>query len=148
VIWPIFAGRAGVAAMYLFDTDTISNIFKPVPSATLLTRLAGVEQRHQYIATTTIAEIVYGAWKSNRPRYHLDNLEKILLPAVNILSFDSKAAYACGTIRARMAKEGTALALADLEIAAIAIANGFILVTGNTRHFARIPDLVVENWIV
>jgi len=39
------------------------------------------------------------------------------------------------------------LALADLEIAAIAIANQFILVTGNVRHFTRIPELSVENWL-
>lgn len=134
--------------MYLFDTDVITTIFKPRPASKLLKRLTAVEQRHQYIATTTVAEIVYGAWKSNRPHYHLENLETILLPAVNIIGFDSKAAYVCGTLRARLEKAGTSLALADLEIAAIAIANQFVLVTGNVRHFTRIPELTVENWLV
>lgn len=95
----------------------------------------------------TIAEIVYGAWKSNRPRYHLDNLEKILLPSVNIVVFDSKAACVCGHLRARLEKDGTPLALADLEIAAMAIANNLILVTGNLRHFAGIPERAAENWL-
>jgi len=43
---------------------------------------------------------------------------------------------------------GTALlsALADLEIAAIATVNQFILVTGNVRRFTGFPELSVENW--
>ncbi len=76
------------------------------------------------------------------------NLETLLLPAVNTIGLDSKAAYVCGVLRARLEKAGTPLALADLEIAAIAIANQFILVTGNVRHFTRIPELTVENWLV
>ena len=90
--------------MYLFDTDVVTNIFKRKPAPKLMKRLAAVEQRHQHIATTTVAEIVYGAWKSERPRYHLENLEKILLPAVNVVSLDSKAAYVCGALRARLEK--------------------------------------------
>ncbi len=134
--------------MYLFDTDVITNTLKKRPSAALVSRLAGLEQRLQYISTITVSEIVYGAYKSSRPEYHLDNLEKVLLPAVNIAGFDGKAAYVCGRLRAQLEKQGLSLSLADLEIAAIAIANDFILVTGNTRHFARIPGLQVENWLV
>ena len=133
--------------MYLFDTDIITNIFKKRPFPGLLTRLADVPRKDQHISTVTISEIVYGAYKSDRPTYHLSNLQNILLPAVNILGFDSKAAYACGRIRAFLEKDGTPLALADLEIASIAIANQLILVTGNTRHFSRISGLLVENWI-
>ncbi len=40
------------------------------------------------------------------------------------------------------------LDLADLEIAAIAIAGNFVLVSGNTRHFDRVSELHVENWLV
>ncbi len=75
------------------------------------------------------------------------NLQNILLPAVNILGFDGKAAYTCGRLRAELEKAGTTLALADLEIAAIALANKLVLVTGNSRHFARITGLQVQNWL-
>mgnify|MGYP000968925410 CR=1 FL=1 len=133
--------------MYLFDTDIITNVFKKEPSAFLLHRLAETPRNDQHISAVTISEIVYGAWKSGRPRHHLDNLEKILLPAVNILPFDAKAAYVCGGLRASLERSGTPLALADLEIAAIAMANDLTLVTGNVRHFSRIEDLRVENWL-
>ncbi len=35
---------------------------------------------------------------------------------------------------------------ADLLIAAIALANGCVLVTNNVKHYARVPDLELENW--
>lgn len=133
--------------MYLFDTDIITNILKQRPSATLIERLGAVKQRDQFISTITISEIVYGAMKSSRPAYHLKNLEKILLPSVNIVGFDTKAAYVCGQLRAVLEKKGQPLSLADLEIASIAIAGDFILVTGNTRHFERIDDLLLEDWL-
>ncbi len=139
---------ADVVEMFLFDTDIITNVLKKRPSKTLLKRLSVVPKHDQYISTITISEIVYGAVKSNRPEYHLNNLETILLPSVNVVGFDSKSAYVCGQLRAELEKEGLPLDLADLEIAAIAIAGEFILVTGNTRHFERIPELRLENWIL
>ena len=133
--------------MYLFDTDIITNIFKKQPSKNLLKKLASTSKKQQFISTITISEIVYGAWKCSNPQHHLTNLEKILLPSVNILGFDTKSAYVCGRLRAGLEKEGTPLALADLEIAAITIANELTLVSGNTRHFARIEGLKLENWL-
>lgn len=134
-------------AMFLFDTDTIANIVKSRPSTNLLKRLEKTSKNQQYISTISISEIIYGAEKSQRPDFHLNNLETILLPAVNIVGFDTKAAYVCGRIRAELEKRGTPLDLADLEIASIAIANNLILVTNNVRHFERVPLLQYENWL-
>lgn len=133
--------------MFLFDTDVITNILKKHPSKSLLERLAVVPQHEQFISTITVSEIVYGAVKSNRPEYHLNNLENILLPSVNVVGFDSKSAYICGRLRAELEKKGLPLDLADLEIAAISIAGEFVLVTGNTKHFERISELRIENWL-
>ena len=35
----------------------------------------------------------------------------------------------------------------DMFIAATAIEEDLIVVTGNTEHFSRIPGLKVENWM-
>jgi tRNA(fMet)-specific endonuclease VapC len=134
--------------MYLFDTDIITNVLKKTPSINLLSKLSALSRQKQFISTITITEIVYGAMKSNRAEFHLTNLEKILLPAVNIAVFDSKAAYVCGRLRADLEKKGTPLDLADLEIAAIAISRDFTLVTDDTRHFDRIEELRLENWLI
>jgi predicted nucleic acid-binding protein len=133
--------------MYLFDTDIITNVLKKQPSQCLLERLALLPKHQQHISTVTVSEIVYGAMKSSRPAYHLNNLEKVLLPSVNVVSFDSKAACVCGRLRAELEKKGQPLDLADLEIASIAIAEDLILITGNIRHFCRIEGLRLENWL-
>jgi len=133
--------------MYLFDTDTITNIFKKKPSAKLLRKLQAVDPSDQHISTITISEIVYGAYKSPRPDYHMDNLQKVLLPAVNIVGFDSRAAYISGRQRAQLEQQGKPVSFADLQIAAIAMANELILISGNIKHFKRIPGLSVENWL-
>ena len=133
--------------MYLFDTDIITNVLKKQPSQCLLERLALLPKHQQHISTVTVSEIVYGAMKSSRAAYHLNNLEQILLPSVNVVSFDSKAACVCGRLRAELEKKGQPLDLADLEIASIAITEDLILVTGNIRHFGRIEGLRLENWL-
>ena len=133
--------------MFLFDTDVITNIVKPRPSQKLVEKLDKLSKNQQYISTVTISEIVYGAEKSQRPDFHLNNLENILLPAVNIIGFDTKAAYVCGRIRAELEKRGVPLDLADLEIASIAIANHLTLITNNERHFKRVPLLQYDNWL-
>jgi tRNA(fMet)-specific endonuclease VapC len=133
--------------MYLFDTDIVSNIFKPVPSARLLKMLKSIPREDQYISTITLYEIVYGACKSTRKLFHIKNLKELLLPAVQIAGFDSKAAYVCGSLRAELEGKGMSLALADLQIASIALANDFTLITGNIRHFRRITHLKAENWL-
>ena len=42
---------------------------------------------------------------------------------------------------------GTPVGDADLRIGAIALTRGLMVVTGNVRHFERIPGLAVENWL-
>ena len=63
--------------MFLFDTDTITNIVKPRPSQNLLQKLEKIPKNQQYVSTITISEIVYGAEKSQRSEFHLNNLETI-----------------------------------------------------------------------
>jgi len=139
--------QAGVGAMYLFDTDVLTTILKPRPPARLLRRLSSVPAAAQFTSTITISEIVYGAHKSDRPDYHIHNLETVLLPSGNILDYDAKAAYIAGEMRARLETAGQPLAFADLQIAGIAQANDLILVSGNAKHFSRIPGFRFENWL-
>ncbi len=133
--------------MYLFDTDTICNILKRKPSRRLLDRLESVSSGQQFISTVTVSEIVYGALRSQHPEHHMKNLEQVLLPNVNVLVFDSKAAYICGRIRCASEKAGITRQFADMQIAATALATDMTLVTGNVRHFTGIEGLIVENWI-
>lgn len=133
--------------MYLFDTDAITNILKKKPSRKLLKNIGSISKKEGNISTITLGEIIYGAYKSPDPGFHLDNLKTILLPMVNILSFDSRAAYFYGKIRADLEVRGKTIPHADIQIASIASANDLIIITGNIRHFNRISGLIVKDWI-
>jgi predicted nucleic acid-binding protein len=91
--------------------------------------------------------MVYGAYRSDRHEHFLRLLEERLWPNVQILPFDRAAAETYGRIRADLERAGTPLAEPDLRIASIAITNELIVVTGNVRHFARVPGLRVESWL-
>lgn len=133
--------------MYLFDTDTLSNLLKKSPSQKLLMRLEKVVRRDQFTTTITIGEMVYGAYKSDRPEYFIEKLDNLLLPNLTILPFDELAARKYGVLRANLEKAGTPISEPDLRIASICLVHNLTLITGNTRHFLKVPQLKMENWI-
>ena len=133
--------------MYLFETDVINNIFKRNPSQKLVKNIYNLKKKDQFISTITIAEIVYGAFRSKNPNYHLENLRNVLLPAINVLPFDSRSAFIYGKIRAELEGKGEIISHTDIQIAFIALANDLTLITGNIKHFLRISELRIEDWI-
>ncbi len=133
--------------MYLFDTDSISQIIKKSPSIPFIKRLASVLPENQFTSTITVGELFYGAYKSDRPSYFIEKLDNMVWPNINILSFDEDAAKIYGKLSAEMEKKGVTLTEPDMRIAAIALHHNVTVVTGNTRHFSKVHGLKVENWI-
>lgn len=133
--------------MYLFDTDILSQVLKRAPSPTLLTRVAAVPAEQQFTSAITVGEMVYGAYRSDRPDHFLRQLEERLWPNIRILPFDRTAAETYGRLRAQLEEAGVPLAEPDLRIAAIALTHDLTMVTGNVRHFSRVPGLRTENWL-
>ncbi len=133
--------------MFIFDTDIYTNVMRKVPSEILVNRLKKVPRRDQFTTTITIAEVYYGIMKaSNRPRL-LKLFEDVLLPRATILPFDFAAAKKYGEIRSYLEEQGTPLAHADLQIASISLSVNMTLITGNLKHFQRVPRLAVEDWL-
>lgn len=129
---------------YLFDTDAISELFKPRPAATYVGWLGAVPREEQFTSAVVLGELYKGAFRSSAVARHLENIEKRLLPSVTVLSYDSAAARVYGEIRARLEDAGRPLADADLQIAATALLHDLELVTGNVRHFKRVPCLRIS----
>ncbi len=129
---------------FLFDTDAISELLRPRPSAPYLSWLMNVSREEQYTSAVVIGELYKGAYRSQAFERHLGNIEQKVLPAVTTLPFDVGTAKIYGRIRARLEKAGTILPDADLQIAATALYHGLELVTGNLRHFRRISGLKVN----
>ncbi len=134
--------------MYLLDSDILINLIRRAPSTMLIAKLASVPPEQQFTSSITLGELVYGAYKLQaRTDELLQQLEESLLPNLPVLPFDSAAAWRYGEVRAELERRGMGLGDADLRIGCIALARGLTMVTGNVRHFQRIPGLTVENWI-
>lgn len=133
--------------MYLFDTDTLSNIVKRRPSEQLLFRLRNLPMSLQYTTSINIGEIYYGACRIQRGDQIIKAFEMHVFPNITILPFDKKSGKTFGRLKASLEKQGIGCSEPDMRIASIAIQHDLILITGNVKHFADIPGLNVENWI-
>ena len=134
--------------MYLLDTDTISALTKPAPSQTLLLRIAMTAPQDRATSTVTLGELLFGAHRAGPRSEELLELTRRTVPGeIPLLPFDQAAAEEYGWLRAHLEERGTPIGHEDTQIAAIALANDLTVVTGNTRHFERVPGLNVENWL-
>lgn len=130
---------------YLFDTDAVSELLKPRPAESYVLWLRTVPREDQYVSAVSVGELFHGAFRSENTDRHLTNIEEKVLPAVTVLPLDIAVARLYGEIRAELEADGTPLAEADLQIAATARFHGLELVTGNVRHFERVPGLVANR---
>ena len=133
--------------MYLFDTDSLSQVLRRSPSPSFIARLATTPIEHQFTTAITVGEMVYGAHRSARRDELLSQLQTRVWPNITILAFDRAAAETYGGLRAELERAGGPIGEPDTRIAAIAIARNLTVVTGNVRHFNRVPGLAVENWL-
>ena len=133
--------------MYLLDTDILSNLMKRAPASPLVTRLARVPPEDQFTSSVTLGELQYSAHRSSRAAALLERIEETLLPELPILPFDAAAARRYGELRAELERRGTPIGDADTRVASIALSRGLTVVSGNARHFRRVPGLEIENWL-
>jgi tRNA(fMet)-specific endonuclease VapC len=133
---------------YLFDTDTLSELMRRAPSPALLRRLASTPPDDQATSSITLGELLYGAHRlGDRGPTLVQRIEVTISANLTVVPFDASAAAQYGRLRAHLESAGTPIGNADMQIASIALARQLVVVTGNVRHFERVPELTVENWI-
>ncbi len=130
----------------ILDTDVLSAIISPRCPERVVRELTQAEGP---IHTTAVnwAEIAYGLARHPRGDRLRRAYETRVLPALEVLDFDRGCAEVYGRVRAGVEKKGERLGEADLMIAAIALHHDLTLVSGNTRHFSRVPGLRLVNWL-
>jgi len=132
--------------MYCFDTDVLSAVLRREPPLSLLRRLAQTPPVEQTTTTITLGELLYGAARRGSEQL-VARVREVLTLATPILPFDAQAAEVYGPLRAELERQGRRLDEPDLRIASIVVSRDLTLVTGNVRHFKRVPDLRIENWL-
>lgn len=128
----------------MLDTDICIYLIKK-KSSRILRNLQQFGILEVGISSITLAELTYGVSKSARIERNQEGLQEFLLP-LQVASFGRKAANTYGGLRAEMEKTGNLIGQMDLLIAAHALSLKIPLVTHNTREFARVPGLNIEDW--
>jgi tRNA(fMet)-specific endonuclease VapC len=130
--------------LYLLDTNACIHILNESFPA-LSARLQEHSPVEIFLCSVVKAELIYGAYRSSHVADNLRLLEKFFEPFAS-LPFDDRCVNHYGRIRSDLERAGMRIGPNDLIIAATAVAYDLTLVTGNTREFARVAGLALENW--
>jgi predicted nucleic acid-binding protein len=94
--------------------------------------------------TTSLRQSAMLGTRSERPE-HFDDVD-FIVQHFEMLSIDP-ALETYGRLKHELEKQGCPIDDFDLLIGAIAKQSNLTLVTHNTKHFSRIPDILLEDWI-
>ena len=130
--------------MILLDTNICIYIINAKPPA-VLARFQQYRMGDIGLCSVVAAELAFGVAKSESTR-NRQALQMFLAP-LTIMPFDAAAVWIYGDLRADLERRGTPIGSLDTMIAAHALSQQALLVTNNTREFARVPGLRLENWV-
>ena len=130
--------------LYLLDTIIISGWARRNHPA-LMTRMLAVAPSDLAISVLVEHELRYGC--ARNPLVKSWPLVEALLALILSLPLTRPIANRAADLRSDLAAAGTPVGPYDLLIAATALEHGATLVTKNVREFARVPGLVVEDWL-
>jgi len=130
----------------LLDTDTISYFFRN--NHNVRVKVDNYIKIHQFvnISVITYYEVLNGLYYKDAKKQLQRFLEFSVLN--KILPLTKESAKISAKISSHLRTTGKTVDHNDILIAGIAIENNFTLITNNSNHFARIPDLEIENWSI
>ena len=122
---------------YLLDTNIIVALAENAHENVVM-RAALCDVGDMVTSSIALAEVAFGAERGDPPTMEL---LRAFVEEVPVLDFDYKAALAYAQLPFKRASF-------DRLIAAHAVSQDLIVVTGNAKDFADVPGLKVENWTV
>jgi len=128
---------------YLLDTDICIYWLRDRYSVREKVRQIGWNEIS--ICVITAAELYFGAYNSSRVTENLERAE-FFIQQLAVLPLTDNTLRRFGELKAQFRRIGQPIADFDLMIASVALTEGKILVTNNTRHYDRITGLQLENW--
>jgi tRNA(fMet)-specific endonuclease VapC len=129
---------------YMLETSMCIRVLRDRPPSAR-TRFS-LEADSLCISTIVLTELLHGAVKSARPEHNRREVERFSA-RLDVLAFDAAAADHAAEIRAALEREGRIIGSYDLLIAGHARSLGLVVVTANTREFARVQGLRCEDWL-
>jgi tRNA(fMet)-specific endonuclease VapC len=131
---------------YLLDSNVWVALLRR-SSPPVANRFQAADPADIRVCSVVIAELRYGCVRSARPAANRAAVDALLAPYPS-LPYDDAATDHFVAVRRHLEQLGQLIGPYDMQIAAIALANGCTLVTHNTAEFSRVPGLVIEDWQV
>lgn len=99
------------------------------------------------VSVVTVLELAHGVTRANTPERRAGRQQFLddLLAGMPVHPLTVAIALRAGQTDGQMQASGMRLALTDLLIGSTALELGYSVATANVRHFAMIPDLVIEQ---
>lgn len=130
---------------YLLDTNIIAYIINKRPPE-VISKFLSLSKDEIFVSSIVVAELWYGVAKSRKKEQNKSALEEFLAP-LTVVDFDFTGAKYYALIRSDLEAKGLIIGSNDILIAAHALSLGLTLVTNNTKEFARVNGLKLENWV-
>lgn len=130
--------------MYMLDTNTCIFVLKN-RSDKLRHKFKAI--KNLCISSITYGELCYGI-ENGEAGMRSERYAELALftQRLTVEHWDAEAGIHYGVLRATLKRQGSMIGSNDLLIAAHARSLSAVLVTNNTREFARVADLTLEDW--
>ena len=133
-----------MAGDLVLDTSVVVAHLRGIATVTLQMQACLDAGSALYLPLTVWGELLYGAYRSDRPERELANLAELARGVVRLHSTDQTASAYAKTKQA-LAAVGTLIPENDIWIAAFALEHNLPLATRD-EHFFRVPGLTVLDW--
>jgi tRNA(fMet)-specific endonuclease VapC len=100
------------------------------------------------VSSVVVHQLWHRASKVGQNTRYARTLSAFFSQEITVLDYTESDAKAAGEIRADLERRGERIGEYDTLIAGQAFCRNLTLVTANTREFARVKGLVVEDWTV
>ena len=128
---------------YHIDASTIIDIMRFQRESLLNFELANIQELA--MSSVVAHELWAGANSANIGPRSMANL-RLFTSMIEVIPFDKQAAEYSGNLVSELTRNGIRIGNIDPMIAGHALSQGAVLVTRNTKHFKRVPDLHVVDW--
>lgn len=130
---------------YLIDTNIWSALIRR-SNVALVAHFRTLAPEQLVLSPIVLGELEVGYYKGDRTPKRRQVLEHITANT-QLLALDGGVSVTYARIRAELEQAGTPIGPNDTWIAAEAVYHQLVLVTDNTREFARVSGLLLENWM-
>ena len=128
---------------YLLDTSTC--VFLLRGNRNVEEKLNEIDESECFITDTVVAELLFGAYYSDRVEDNLREVETFVAE-MKVIPFH-ETIHTSAQERTALWKSGKKIDDFDLLIGSAAKAKGLVVVTHNRKHFEHIEGIQIEDWV-